>query len=58
MSKGTHRFSEYLWLGLAVVAVILGWDAAYIVGALALSAIHQVAADLLSAPSHGREGAE
>ena len=58
MSKKAHRLVEYVWLGFAAVAVFLGWDAAYIVGALVLSANHQVAADLLSAPSHGREGAE
>lgn len=58
MSKGTHRFSEYLWLGFAVASVLLDWGPAYIVGALVLSAIHQVAADLLSRPSHGREAAE
>jgi hypothetical protein len=58
MSRTTHRVTEFIWLGFAAAAVFLDWGAAYIVGALVLSAIHQVAADLLSVPSHGREGAE
>lgn len=58
MSKRGHRVTEFVWLGFAAAALLFGWGAAYIVGALVLSAIHQVAADVLPAPSHGREAGE
>lgn len=48
MSKRLHRVTEYLWLGFAAAALIFGWGAIYIVGALILSAIHQLAADLIA----------